>query len=300
MPIDLVNASKVKPDPLITIGITCHSEGDWLRECWESVLAQTDDRWEAVMVMDGTTHARTREIFAALEHPRLRKVALPENRGPYPARNTAFELTRTPFHFYLDGDDLLFPDSVARVLRTFDDHPEAGLVYGDYQCFGGSDEVWRYPAALSRRDYAKGQPIPGPCAYRKQAWELLGGFCLDLSRGNADYDFMIGACEAGLTAVHCGGIFYRYRVGHPGKVSNSYRLAYHKTHEIMVRRHPIFFSNSFLRRRFLAEGYRRAALANQEAGNSQAAGELARSACRNGLWFNGTMTRLAMQSFLPR
>jgi hypothetical protein len=39
------------PEPLITIGITCYKEGDWLRECWESVLAQTDDRWEAVLVI---------------------------------------------------------------------------------------------------------------------------------------------------------------------------------------------------------------------------------------------------------
>ena len=37
-------------DTLITIGITCYREGDWLRECWESVLAQTDDRWVAVPI----------------------------------------------------------------------------------------------------------------------------------------------------------------------------------------------------------------------------------------------------------
>ena len=38
------------PDILITIGITCYREGDLLRECWESVLAQTDDRWVAMFV----------------------------------------------------------------------------------------------------------------------------------------------------------------------------------------------------------------------------------------------------------
>jgi len=37
------------PLPLITIGITCCREGDLLRECWDSVLAQTDDRWVAVV-----------------------------------------------------------------------------------------------------------------------------------------------------------------------------------------------------------------------------------------------------------
>jgi glycosyltransferase involved in cell wall biosynthesis len=100
---------------LITIGITCYSEGDWLLECWQSVLAQTDDRWVAVLVMDGTTHKRTRELFEQLHHPKLRKCAMPNNVGPYPTRNMAFELTETPYHFYLDGDDQLIPDSVALV-----------------------------------------------------------------------------------------------------------------------------------------------------------------------------------------
>lgn len=31
---------------LITIGITCYREGDWLRECCESILAQDYDRWQ--------------------------------------------------------------------------------------------------------------------------------------------------------------------------------------------------------------------------------------------------------------
>src|SRR5205807_10252332 len=126
-----------------TIGISCFNEGDWLLECWESVLAQTDDRWVAVLVMDGGASAQTREIFERLDHPKLRKFAMPENVGPYPTRNKAFELTRAPYHFYLDGDDQLMPNAVRLVLKTFDQHPDAAFVYGNYQCFGSQNEVWR-------------------------------------------------------------------------------------------------------------------------------------------------------------
>jgi glycosyltransferase involved in cell wall biosynthesis len=122
--------------PLITVGITCFGEDDWLMECWESLLAQTDDRWVAVLVMDGGASARTREIFEQLDHPKLRKFKMPENVGPYPTRNKALEVTQTPYHFYLDGDDQLMPSSIALVLATFEKHPEAAFVYGDYQCFG--------------------------------------------------------------------------------------------------------------------------------------------------------------------
>ncbi len=147
--------------PLITIGITCYAEGDWLLECWESVLAQTDERWVAALVMDGTTHKRTQEVFEQLQHPKLRKFAMPQNVGPYPTRNKAFEMTETPYHFYLDGDDQLEPDSIAHVLKTFAEHPEAGFVYGDYQSFGSEANLWRTPGMFAPEIFEERQPIPG-------------------------------------------------------------------------------------------------------------------------------------------
>lgn len=270
-------------EPLITIGITCYAEGDWLLECWNSVLAQSDPRWRAVVVMDGTEHARTREVFASLSHPKLQKYAMPENRGPYPTRNKAFELTETPYHFYLDGDDALPPDAVARVLDTFARHPEAAFVYGDFEVFGAAQRIQPHPARVTWDDFIAGQPTPGPCAYRKDLWTRLGGFTPELARGNGDYDFLIGAAESGAIGVHCGGVFYRYRVGHAARVSKSYETRYHETHEIMVRRHPRFFADAHRRERFLALAYLRSASANVARSPARAR-ELARRAMALGLW----------------
>jgi GT2 family glycosyltransferase len=284
---------------LITIGITCYSEGDWLLECWQSVLAQTDDRWVAVLVMDGTTHKRTRELFEQLHHPKLRKCAMPNNVGPYPTRNMAFELTETPYHFYLDGDDQLIPDSVALVLKTFERHRDAAFVYGDYECFGARSEILRLPVVVRPEDLVENQPTPGGCAYKKHAWEQLGGFATELARGNADYDFCIGAFEASFRGYHCGQAFYRHRVGHAGKVSGSYECHYHQTHEIMVRRHPRFFSDTARRERFLGLGYRRAALANRAAGNSKEAARLALQAFWHGFSQDHELRNALREGYLP-
>ena len=286
--------------PLITIGITCHSEGDWLLECWESVLAQTDDRWVAVLVMDGTEDNRTREIFEHLEHPKLLKYALPKNMGPYPTRNKAFELTETPFHFYLDGDDQLFPQSVALVLRTFTEHPEAAFVYGDYECFGSHEEVWRFPWESADDDLVERQATPGPCAYKRQVWEHLGGFTDELAWGNGDYDFLIGAAEAGLKGYHCGDLFYRYRLGHTSKVSSSYGRRYHQTHEIIIRRHPKFFKEKQRRGRFLALGYKQSAYSNYVAGEVNQAWKFTKAAIRHGMWSDQQLWSLILRIALPR
>ncbi len=285
--------------PLITIGITCYAEGDWLLDCWESVLAQTDDRWTAVLVMDGTQHERTRQIFTELSHPRLRKFASPENLGPYPTRNKAFELTGTPYHFYLDGDDQLVPDSIGLVLEVLDKHPDAGFVFGDYECFGAHHEIWRVPTELCSEQFIERQPVPGACVYRKALWDKLGGFSAELARGNADYDFFIGALESGAKGYHCGRVFYRYRVGNPRRVSASYGRHYYETHAIIVRRHPTFFDDPTRRLRFIASGYRRAAIANHTAGDAERAAELAWRAARAGRWRDFEMWGLVLRPRLP-
>jgi glycosyltransferase involved in cell wall biosynthesis len=285
-------------EPLITIAITCYKEGDWLLECWDSVLTQSDDRWIALLVMDGTTHQRTREVFQRLEHPRLRKYEMPANMGPHPTRDKAFQLTETPYHFTLDADDQLYPDSVRLVLDTFARHPGAGFVYGDYQCFGALDVTWRFPHEYTADELVESQCSPGACAYQVSAWRRLGGYAAELAKGNADYDFMIGASEAGIEGRHCGATFYRYRLG-PGQVSGTYGLRYHETHEIIVRRHPLFFQDPRRRDRFLALGYKKAALAHYAAGNVARARELAATARRYGLGWDVELFGARLEQTLP-
>lgn len=268
---------------LVTIGITCFREGDWLLECWESVLAQTDPRWTAVMVLDGGGDAHTRAVFEAIEHPKLCKHAMPENVGPYPVRNKAFELTETPYHFYLDGDDRLPPWAIRDVLSTFAAHPEAGFVYGDYELFGARSEIKHWRPDPTWDDFVPAQPIPGPCAYKKEVWEVLGGYPEELARGNGDYDLLIGAVERGYAGRHTGGVLYRHRVGHERRVSGSYERGYFATHELMVRRHPRFFADERRRRGFLAVGYRRSIRAALLAGDFAGAMSLARRALEAGV-----------------
>ena len=285
--------------PLITIGITCYREGDWLLECWESVLAQTDDRWEAVLVMDGGADERTREIFAALDHPKLRKYAFAENVGPYPARNKAFELTNTQYHFYLDGDDHLVPESVALMLETFARHPDAGFVYGDYEVFGGENtRIRHWPVDPLPEEVPDNRP-PGACAYEKAVWQQLGGFCLDFARGAGDCDYHYSLAESGIRGYHCRNVFYRYRENNKGRVSGSYNKQQADICELLFRRHPRLFADDGRRKRFLSEAYQVAACANYWSGYLKAASRLARQAMCCGSWSRRNLWAIMLAPYLP-
>jgi len=286
-------------EPQITIGITCYREGEWLRECWESALGQDDDRWEAVIVMDGGADEATRRVFEKLEHPKLRKFAFHQNVGPYPVRNKAFELTCTPYHFYLDADDLLPSDAVGLALSGFEECPSAAFVIGDVEYFGRESRVVRYP-----RDYnwdtvidhlvKHGLGVPG--VHRRRAWEELGGFTLDLARGGADADYAVGALEAGYGVFNVGRIMYRARE-RAGSVNKARSTTKWLAHETLAARHPKLLCDPRLVA-YLRRGYRLSFDAYLRSGQLAEAKDIARKALVRGC-AGGPTNPMWLMSRLP-
>ena len=91
----------------ITVGITAYNCSDYLMDAINSVLFQSVDNWNAVLVLDGKTDKPTRKLFENFEHPKFQKYTFKENKGPYGTRAKAIKLLETEWYFQLDGDDLL-------------------------------------------------------------------------------------------------------------------------------------------------------------------------------------------------
>ena len=103
---------------MISVIIPAYNAQAYLRECLESVLAQSFSDWEAIIVDDGSTDS-TREIglcFTARDS-RFRLVSTP-NGGLSSARNTGIAEARGQWLTYLDSDDTLYPDALARLMAA--------------------------------------------------------------------------------------------------------------------------------------------------------------------------------------
>lgn len=84
-----------------------------------SLRAQTEPRWRAILIDDGSTDA-TGEIFAdaAASDRRFLAIAHEASRGLGAARNVGLGLVDTPFLGFLDADDELTPTALARMTET--------------------------------------------------------------------------------------------------------------------------------------------------------------------------------------
>lgn len=101
---------------LVSILIPCHNAAPFLGATLESAFAQTGPAIEVILVDDGSTDDSV-AIARPFEPRGLRIIAQP-NRGASAARNTALRAARGDFIQFLDADDLLAPDKIARQVEA--------------------------------------------------------------------------------------------------------------------------------------------------------------------------------------
>ena len=99
-------------------------------EAMASVVSQTLEDWELIVVDDGSTDetlSLARSLAAA--EPRCRVLALP-NGGVGPARNQGVMASTAPWVVFLDSDDWLLPEALASFRVGSEADPEAGVIVG--------------------------------------------------------------------------------------------------------------------------------------------------------------------------
>src|SRR2546423_13677748 len=102
--------------PLVSILIPAYNAERWIAETIQSALAQTWPGNEVIIVDDGSLD-RTLEVARQFASGNV-LVVTQQNRGASAARNKAFELCQGDYIQWLDADDLLAPDKIARQMEA--------------------------------------------------------------------------------------------------------------------------------------------------------------------------------------
>ncbi len=121
--------------PLVSVVIAFLDGERFLREAIDSVFAQTYERWELLLVVDGSGPAASsiaRECAARapgrvryLEHDEHR------NRGLSASRNLGIAGARGVYPAFLDADDVWLPDKLRDQVAILESRPDVGAMYGD-------------------------------------------------------------------------------------------------------------------------------------------------------------------------
>ncbi|TYP79477.1 glycosyltransferase family 2 protein [Paenibacillus methanolicus] len=119
--------SEPKRAPLFSVVLCVYNEARYVEGAIRSVMTQTNDRWELVLVDDGSRDDTAAVLAMVREHPRIKRLAHPVNRGKSAALNTGLAHASGEWLVELDADDWLTPeclDQLAFAIRSESSAPQ--------------------------------------------------------------------------------------------------------------------------------------------------------------------------------
>ena len=179
--------------PRVSVVIPCHNGGRFLREAIESVLHQTFQAAEIVVVNDGSTDD-TGAVARSFEQVRYIQQ---RNQGAPAARNAGLRASTGDYLVFLDADDRLQPHALATGVESLAANPEWAFVSGNVRVIAedGSPRSVKDPSPASGDPYIqllRSNYIwtPGVVMYRREILRAVNGY-VTWAGASADYELNV-------------------------------------------------------------------------------------------------------------
>ena len=115
----------------LSFNICCYNSEKFIRETLDSIINQTYENWEIVIVDDGSTDNTSKIIHEYIKKGVLINYYKQENKGFGNARNKAIELSKNDWIVIIDHDDICEKDRLLKHLHQIQDNPNCKLFFGD-------------------------------------------------------------------------------------------------------------------------------------------------------------------------
>ena len=171
--------------PLISVVIPAYNAEQFLDETLESVLSQTYENWECIIVNDGSTDNTESVAKKWCEKDSRFRLTIKENGGLSSARNWGIKESKAEYIAFLDADDVLTPDSLEVRINVLIEQ-NVDLVATKLQHF--TDKLPKVSKNNARQDvlyYAKegltqlmafNKVTPSTVLCKKSVMDEVGGF----------------------------------------------------------------------------------------------------------------------------
>ena len=116
---------------LITVYMPAFNYGDFIEEAIESVINQSIDSWELIVINDGSTD-HTRSLLEKYRSNSQITIVHQENQGLNVSNNIGLRLARGNYIMRLDADDYLDENALQILSNALEKNKAADLAFPDY------------------------------------------------------------------------------------------------------------------------------------------------------------------------
>jgi len=202
---------------LVSVIIPTYNYGHYLGDCVDSILSQTHERTQIIVVDDGSTDDTQKKLdqYGSRVH-----YIYQQNQGLSAARNTGLAAVTGDFVQLLDADDMLHPRAIEYRLKVLKETRGCSWVVGQNYYFVTSPRFllpslfrsrWGiHSLDLEARLFQSNIAPPHAFLSRKELFDRVGNFDTSL-RACEDYDYWMRALEKGYSPVYSSRGFVYYR-----------------------------------------------------------------------------------------
>jgi GT2 family glycosyltransferase len=255
--------------PLVSVIVPCYDLGTYLDEAIASVLAQTFQDFEILVVDDGSTDPGTRSVLADYRRPKTRVIHI-EHAGLAIARNTGIVQAAGRYLCALDADDRLLPAFLEKTVRVLEADSSIAFASAWLRTFGDEQRDWT-PERCDLPALLWEDTVLTAALVRREAVVAAGGYDTAMPvQGDEDWDLWLTLVERGERGIILPEVLFEYR-RRPGSMSTicwhgsghlplaKYRFAKHRdsyrTHLADVLLHQDAETAALLRRNDETERY---------------------------------------------
>lgn len=179
--------------PLVSVIIPVYNTGEIMKETLSSVLNQTFQNFEIILVNDCSTDSLTLELLALYIKKFPNKIKVHNhkvNKGLAATRNSGAAVSNADFLFFIDSDDIIEATTLENWFWNLVTHPEYSFVNSYTVGFGAQEYLWD-KGFFRGKDFLEENYVICISLIRKSAFKKVGGYSENLKGGLEDWDFWI-------------------------------------------------------------------------------------------------------------
>lgn len=202
-------------DKLVSVVTSTFNRKDRLKRAIESVLDQTYDNWEMIIVDDASTDG-TDKVVKSYEDKRIRYIKRTKNFGnDTRPKNRGIKASKGEYIAFLDDDNEYRPDHLAVLVKQLEKNPKIDLVYGDRWVVDDEGKVEprlgivsNYdPFLLMRQNYIDTSDV----LIRRDILLETGGFD-ERYKKYVDWNLWVRLAKMGATMLHVPSVITNYHL----------------------------------------------------------------------------------------
>lgn len=233
---------------LVSIIVPCFNQAHFLKESLQSVLDQTYEHWECIIVNDGSPDNTAEIAKLWTEKDNRFKYLYKDNGGLSSARNAGIKIAKGEFILPLDADDILDKSYISRLLPELITDSSLVVVscYSKFFERNVTNIVYEFrPAGSSFRNLLFENNLIATSIFRKKDWEEVGGYDEKMKNGFEDWEFWIAITKSGRKYKIVQEFLFYYRKSKNSMLMNTLENHRITNLEYVIEKHKEFYKDNF-------------------------------------------------------